>query len=67
MGEKTDKAKGAVKETVGEMTDDERLEREGKIDKASGAVKGAGDDAKDTIEDGVDALRRKARDLNDDR
>ena len=30
MGEKTDKAKGHVKEAVGDMTDNERLEREGR-------------------------------------
>ena len=39
MGEHTDKVKGAIKENVGDMTDDERLEREGKMDRASGEVK----------------------------
>ena len=38
MGEQTDKAKGHVKETVGDMTDNERLEREGKLDQASGEI-----------------------------
>ena len=47
MGEKTDKAKGQVKETVGDLTDNERLEREGKLDQASGDVKGAAEDSKE--------------------
>jgi uncharacterized protein YjbJ (UPF0337 family) len=62
MGEKTDKAKGHVKEAVGDMTDDERLEREGKLDQLSGDVKGGVDDAKDKIGEGVDAVRDRMRD-----
>jgi uncharacterized protein YjbJ (UPF0337 family) len=62
MGEKTDKAKGHVKETVGDLTDNERLEREGKLDQASGDVKGAAENAKDKIGDGVDAVRDRLRD-----
>lgn len=33
MGEKLDKAKGTIKENVGEATDNEDLEREGKMDR----------------------------------
>lgn len=62
MGEKTDKAKGHVKEAVGDLTDDERLEREGKLDQMSGEVKGRADDAKDKVEEGVDAIRDRMRD-----
>ena len=62
MGEKTDKAKGHVKETVGDLTDNERLEREGKLDQASGAVKGGAEDAKDRVGEGVDAVRDRLRD-----
>lgn len=62
MGEKTDKAKGHVKETVGDLTDNERLEREGKLDQASGAVKGGAEDAKDKISEGVDEVRDRLRD-----
>jgi uncharacterized protein YjbJ (UPF0337 family) len=61
MGEKMDKTKGHVKETVGDLTDDERLEREGKLDRASGEVKGAADDAKDKVGEGVDAIRDRMR------
>jgi uncharacterized protein YjbJ (UPF0337 family) len=39
-----DKAKGAIKETAGKMTQDEKLRAEGKLDKAKGAAhKAAGD------------------------
>ena len=62
MGEQTDKAKGHVKEAVGDMTDNERLEREGKLDQASGDVKGRAEDAKDKVEEGVDAVRDRLRD-----
>jgi uncharacterized protein YjbJ (UPF0337 family) len=62
MGEKTDKAKGHVKEAVGDLTDDERLEREGKLDQMSGEVKGRADDAKDKVGEGVDAARDRMRD-----
>ena len=61
MGEMTDKAKGHAKEAVGDMTDDERLEREGKLDQLSGEAKGKAEDAKDTVQEGVDALRDKMR------
>jgi uncharacterized protein YjbJ (UPF0337 family) len=62
MGETTDKAKGHVKETVGDLTDNERLEREGKLDQASGEVKGRAEDAKDKVDEGVDAVRDRFRD-----
>jgi len=62
MGERTDKAKGHVKEAVGDLTDNERLEREGKLDQASGAVKGGAEDAKDKISEGVDEVRDRLRD-----
>jgi len=65
MGEKTDKAKGRVKEAAGDLTDNDRLKREGKIDQASGSVKGAGNRAKEKLDEGVDAVKRKAHDAAD--
>ena len=62
MGEKMDKAKGHVKESVGDLTDNERLEREGKLDQVSGDVKGAAEDAKDKVGEGVDEVRDRMRD-----
>ena len=32
----TDEAKGRIKEAVGDLTDDDDLKREGKLDKATG-------------------------------
>jgi uncharacterized protein YjbJ (UPF0337 family) len=43
-----DKAKGAIKETVGKVTGDKELESEGKVDKAKGDLHNAAGDVKDT-------------------
>ena len=56
MGENLDKAKGPIKENVGDMTDDERLEREGKMDRAGADVKEKANDAVDTVKDKVNDL-----------
>ncbi len=48
-----DKAKGHTKEAVGDLTGDEDLKHEGKVDRASGTVKdkvgGVADKAKDML------------------
>lgn len=46
-----DKLKGQAKETVGRMTDNEKLEAEGKMDQAKGDLKSAAEKAKDTARD----------------
>lgn len=56
MGEHLDKAKGTVKENVGDATDNERLEREGKLDRAGADVKEKANDAVDTVKDKVSDL-----------
>ena len=43
----TDEAKGRAKRAAGELTDDEKLKREGTVDKAAGAAKRAVDKAAD--------------------
>ena len=55
-----DKAKGAVKGSIGKATDDEDLEAEGRLDKAKGGVekavgktKGAVEDVKESIKDAL--------------
>ncbi|MDH4112177.1 MAG: CsbD family protein [Actinomycetota bacterium] len=53
MGEQMDKAKGTIKENVGEAIDDEDLEREGKLDRAGADVKEKANDAVDTVKDAV--------------
>jgi uncharacterized protein YjbJ (UPF0337 family) len=49
-----DKTKGAVKDAVGGLTGDSRLQAEGKIDKAKGAVRQKIGDAKDAARDAID-------------
>lgn len=46
-----DKAKGKIKETVGEKTDNEKMENEGKLDQAKGDLKSAAEKAKDAAKD----------------
>jgi uncharacterized protein YjbJ (UPF0337 family) len=49
MSANADKAKGHIKEAVGDLTDDKDLEREGKVDKLAGKAKEAVDTAKDKL------------------
>ena len=44
-----DKAKGGMKDAVGKMTGDSKLQAEGKLDKAKGSMKNAIGGAKDAI------------------
>ncbi|MDQ3572422.1 MAG: CsbD family protein [Actinomycetota bacterium] len=53
----TDDAKGRVKEAAGNLTGDDDLEREGKVDQAAGTVKDVADSAKDKAEDAIDGVR----------
>ena len=47
MANNMDDLKGRVKEAAGDLTDDDDLKREGKIDQATGSVKEAVDDVAD--------------------
>jgi uncharacterized protein YjbJ (UPF0337 family) len=49
----TDEAKGRVKEAAGDLSGDDDLKREGKVDKASGTVKDKVGDASDKVKDVV--------------
>ena len=46
---KVQEVKGNVKEGVGDATDDERLENEGRADQAKGNLKQAGEKVKDAF------------------
>jgi uncharacterized protein YjbJ (UPF0337 family) len=48
-----DELKGRAKEAVGDLTDDEDLRREGKVDQATGTVKDRLDDLSDKVKDVV--------------
>jgi uncharacterized protein YjbJ (UPF0337 family) len=58
MGEKTDEAKGRMKEAAGDLTDDDDLKREGKLDQAGATVKRKTgevvDKAKEKVDDVMD-------------
>lgn len=53
MGEHIDEAKGRTKEAAGDLTDDEKLKREGKIDRATSTVKDKVGDAADKVKDKI--------------
>lgn len=48
---KGEEMKGRVKEAVGDVTGDEGLKREGKVDQASAATKRKAGEAADTVKD----------------
>jgi uncharacterized protein YjbJ (UPF0337 family) len=49
MSGKSDEMKGRVKKAVGELTDNDKLKREGSIDKAAGKIKQGVDKVKDAV------------------
>ena len=53
-----DKVKGAVKDTVGKVTGDTKMQAEGKLDKAKGSARNAVGDVKDAARDAADALKK---------
>jgi uncharacterized protein YjbJ (UPF0337 family) len=61
MSEHIDEAKGRTKEAVGDLTDDEKLKREGKVDRAVSSVKDKIDDAADTVGEKVDEAADKVK------
>jgi uncharacterized protein YjbJ (UPF0337 family) len=46
-----DEAKGRAKEAAGDLTDDDKLKREGKVDKTVGKVKQKVDEVADKVKD----------------
>jgi len=50
MSGKSDEMKGRAKKAVGELTGDEKLKREGQIDKVAGKVKQGVDKVKETMQ-----------------
>jgi uncharacterized protein YjbJ (UPF0337 family) len=51
MSGDADKIKGRVKQAAGDLTDNDDLKREGKVDEAAGKVKDAVDSVKDKLTD----------------
>lgn len=55
--DKFEQAKGNIKETVGNATDNKNLEQEGKEDKTSGKAKEVVDNAKEKANDVIDKFK----------
>jgi uncharacterized protein YjbJ (UPF0337 family) len=51
MGENIDEVKGRAKEAAGDVTDDQDLKNEGRVDKAVSDVKDKVDDIADKVKD----------------
>jgi uncharacterized protein YjbJ (UPF0337 family) len=59
MGSNIDDAKGRAKEAAGDLTDNDRLKREGKADQVGAKVKDFVEDVKDKVEDVLDDVKDK--------
>jgi uncharacterized protein YjbJ (UPF0337 family) len=57
MSGKADDLKGRTKEAYGDLTDDEKMKREGQRDQTAGKLKDKLDDAEDWAEDKIDDLK----------
>ncbi|GGI39053.1 CsbD family protein [Mammaliicoccus stepanovicii] len=56
--DKFEQAKGNVKETIGNVTENQDLENEGKKDKATGKAKEVVDNAKEKANDLIDKFKK---------
>jgi uncharacterized protein YjbJ (UPF0337 family) len=59
MSNELDQAKGKIKQAAGDLTGDDDLKREGKIDEAGGKMKQDVQKAKDKLGDMVDDMKDK--------
>jgi uncharacterized protein YjbJ (UPF0337 family) len=53
-GGNLDDLKGRAKEAAGDLSDDDSLKNEGKVDRATGSVKDKADDVSDAVKDKLD-------------
>jgi uncharacterized protein YjbJ (UPF0337 family) len=58
MSDKTDQAKGRIKEAAGDLTGDKDLKKEGRVERTAG-------EAKEKVGDAVDAVKDKVKDVLD--
>jgi uncharacterized protein YjbJ (UPF0337 family) len=59
MGKEVDKAKGKVKQAVGDLTGNKDLKKQGKADERAGKAKGYVADVKNKADDVVDKVKGK--------
>jgi uncharacterized protein YjbJ (UPF0337 family) len=65
MAKNMDDLKGKVKEAAGDLTDNDELRHEGKLDQAAGTAKEKVGNAADKARDVVDKASEKAKDVLD--
>jgi uncharacterized protein YjbJ (UPF0337 family) len=65
MGEFTDKAKGRVKEVVGDVTGNKGLKREGERDQVKGQVERAVKDVKNAVKDTTEDVKNAVKDTTE--
>ena len=53
-----EQARGTIKETVGDLTDNERMQREGEYDKAKGNIREGVGDVREDVDRTLDDLQR---------
>ena len=57
LEEKLNQAKGALKENVGKLTSDKKMETEGTVEKTTAKVKDVAKDVKDAVEGALGGLK----------
>jgi uncharacterized protein YjbJ (UPF0337 family) len=62
MSGKVDEAKGRIKEAAGDLTGDEKMKNEGRIDKAAGKIKQGAEKVADKMKDTVDKMKDTVKD-----
>ena len=55
--EKLNQAKGALKENVGKLTGDKKLETEGAVEKTTAKVKDVAEDVKDAVDGAISGVK----------
>jgi uncharacterized protein YjbJ (UPF0337 family) len=59
VGSSLDDAKGRAKEAAGDLTNNDQLKSEGKVDQAGAEIKELGDKVKDKVHGAVDSVKEK--------
>lgn len=62
MGSEFDEMEGRAKQAVGDLTDDDDLEREGKMDQTGAEVKRKVDEARRQADEAIDAVKDELSD-----
>jgi uncharacterized protein YjbJ (UPF0337 family) len=62
MDKDLDQAKGRIKQAAGDLTDNDKLKKEGKADEAAGKAKEFLGDVEDKADDMIDRVRDRAND-----